>query len=128
MSYNELAAGRLEWRPDGIRLKVVAPCVLAVDADGHTHHAYAGAVLEWLSPAQAEYFLAEGLVERVGDAAPALEADEAESDKPPSNAKKADLVAWLVDNALKEDGSDYTADDLEPLKVAELRDLVDSVE
>ncbi|HNM85352.1 MAG TPA: hypothetical protein PKI77_12600 [Mycobacterium sp.] len=108
--------------------KVVAPCVLAVDADGHTHHAYAGAVLEWLSPAQAEYFLAEGLVERVGDAAPALEADEAESDKPSANAKKAELVAWLVDNVLKEDGTDYTADELESLKVAELRDLVDSVE
>ena len=108
--------------------KVAAPCVLAVDADGHTHHAYADAVLEWLSPTQAEYFLAEGLVERVGDAAPALEADEAESDKPSANAKKAELVAWLVDNVLKEDGTDYTADELESLKVAELRDLVDSVE
>ena len=32
--------------------------------------------------------------------------------KPAANAKKAELVEWLVDNALKEDGSDYTADDL----------------
>ena len=110
--------------------KVAAPCVLAVDADGHTHHAYADAVLEWLSPTQAEYFLAEGLVERVGDAASAPETDEAEGgaeDKPSANAKKAELVAWLVDNVLKEDGTDYTADELESLKVAELRDLVDSV-
>ena len=107
--------------------KVAAPCVLAVDADGHTHHAYADAVLEWLSPTQAEYFLAEGLVEVVDTAPVADDEPGDDGDKPPSNAKKADLVAWLVDNALKEDGSDYTADELESLKVAELRDLVDSV-
>ena len=108
--------------------RVTAPLVLAVDEGGHTHHVYEGGVIEWLSEAQAEHFLAEGLVEVVDTAPVADDEPGDDGDKPPINAKKADLVAWLVDNALKEDGSDYTADDLEPLKVAELRDLVDSVE
>lgn len=110
--------------------RVTAPLVLAVDEGGHTHHVYEGGVIEWLSEAQAEHFLAEGLAVKVGDTTPVVDADPADEpgDKPAANAKKAELVSWLVDNALKEDGSDYTADELESLKVAELRELVDSVE
>lgn len=109
--------------------RVTAPLVLAVDEGGHTHHVYEGGVIEWLSEAQAEHFLAEGLAVKVGDAPPVVDDEPAaDGDKPPANAKKAELVEWLVENALKEDGSDYTADDLSAFKVAELRDLVDSVE
>jgi len=109
--------------------RVTAPLVLAVDEGGHTHHVYEGGVIEWLSEAQAEHFLAEGLVRPVGDPASVVEpTDEDASDKPAANAKKAELVAWLVDNALKDDGNDYTVDELSALKVAELRELVDSVE
>ena len=53
---------------------------------------------------------------------------EANGDKPPANAKKADLVAWLTANAVKEDGSDYTEAELDAMKVPELRELVDSIE
>lgn len=114
--------------------RVTAPLVLAVDEGGHTHHVYEGGVIEWLSDEQAEHFLSEGLAVKLGDAAPVelVDPDTVDSgdpgDKPAANAKKAELVEWLVDNALKEDGSDYTADELGSLKVAELRALVDSVE
>ncbi len=108
--------------------RVTAPLVLAVDEGGHTHHVYEGGVIEWLSEAQAEHFLAEGLAVKVGDTTPVVDDPGEGGDGPPANAKKAELVAWLVDNAIKEDGSDYTADELSVLKVAELRDLVDSVE
>ena len=47
--------------------RVTAPLVLAVDEGGHTHHVYEGGVIEWLSEAQAEHFLAEGLAVKVGD-------------------------------------------------------------
>ena len=108
--------------------RVTAPLVLAVDEGGHTHHVYEGGVIEWLSEAQAEHFLAEGLAVKVGDTTPVVDDPGEDGDGPPANAKKSELVAWLVDNAIKEDGSDYTADELSVLKVAELRDLVDSVE
>lgn len=48
--------------------KVTAPLVLAVDAQGHTHHVYQGGLIEWLSDEQREHFLSEGLVEELGDA------------------------------------------------------------
>lgn len=54
--------------------------------------------------------------------------EESSVAKPAKNAAKAVLVAWLVDNAIKGDGSEYTADELGALKVTELRALIDAVE
>jgi hypothetical protein len=102
---------------------VVVPLVIWKDQDGRPHHVYEGGRIQWLSDEQARHFLDTGLVVADGETSP-----DGEDDKPTAGAKKADLVDWLVANAAKEDGSDYTADELESLKVAELRDLVDSVE
>jgi hypothetical protein len=118
-----------DHRSRGVTYKVVAPLVLAVDPDGHTHHVYEGGVIEWLSDAQRAHFLAESLVEVVG-AAPASPApgDAGDGDKPDDTATKAELIAWLVDNATKPDGSDYTAGALQPHNKDELRGLIDAVE
>jgi hypothetical protein len=102
---------------------VTAPLVLAVDPDGHTHHVYQGGVIQWLSDAQREHFLAEKLVEETDDAAV-----EPGGEKPGPNATNKVLVAWLVANVAKDDGSDYTEAELKPLNKAQLREIVDSVE
>lgn len=102
--------------------KVVAPLVLAAGPDGQVSHVYAGGVIDWLSDAQRDHFLAEGLVVAVSAAA------GADGDKPHAAATKAELIAWLVDNAVKPDGGDYTAGALQPLNKDELRDLIDAVD
>lgn len=99
---------------------VTAPLVLARDKAGHVHHAYEGAVLDWLPPDQAAHLLAVGLVVDV-------DRRESEDDKPHAAATKAELIAWLVDNAEKPDGGEYTAGALHPLNKDELRDLIDAV-
>jgi hypothetical protein len=118
-----------DHRGGSVSYTVTAPLVLAQDQSGHTHHVYAGGIIEWLSDAQAEHFLAEKLVVETG-AAPEAEADPGAVDgaKPPHTAKKDVLVAWIVDNVAKEDGADYTADELNELNKAQLSGLIDSVE
>lgn len=101
--------------------KVVAPLVLAVDPDGQRHHVYAGGVIDWLPEDQKSYFLAEGLVVDVDQ--PPSSADG----KPHAAATKAELIAWLVDNAVKPDGGDYTPGGLQPHSKDELRALIDAV-
>ena len=103
--------------------QVVVPLVLAQTQDGQTHHVYQGGVIQWLSDEQAEHFLAEGLVVKVDDA-PADDDDG----RPAKSAKNADLVEWLVANVSKDDGSDYTAEELGTLTKAELWAIIDSVE
>lgn len=98
--------------------QVVAPLVIAKDHEGRPYHVYEGGVIQWLSDEQAAHFLGTGLVVKFDDG----------SDKPPASAKKEVLVAWLVENAAKEDGSDYTAEELDALTKAELSELIDSVE
>jgi hypothetical protein len=101
---------------------VVAPLVLAADQGGQTHHVYAGGVIDWLSDQQKAYFLAEGLVTAGDDAS----ADG--GDKPQPAATKAELIAWLVDHAVRPDGSEYTAGALQPMNKDELRELIDAVD
>lgn len=105
--------------------RVTAPLVLARDKSGHVHHAYEGAVLDWLSPEQAEHLLGVGQVVEIGRPGPERDAD---GDKPHAAATKAELIAWLVDNAVKPDGGEYTAGALQPLNKDELRDLIDAVD
>lgn len=59
---------------------VTAPLVLAKDQEGHTHHRYQDAVIDWLSDEQASHLLAEGMVEKVdgGDGPPAKTAPKPE--------------------------------------------------
>lgn len=106
--------------------QVVAPLVLARDKEGKTHHVYQGGVIDWLSDDQAEHFIGTGLVVEL-DAPDAVDEDEGDG-KPPANATNADLVEWIVANVVKDDGSDYTAEELQGVKKADLRAIVDSVE
>ncbi len=99
--------------------KVVAPVVLAVDFNGQTHHVYAGGVIDWLSDEQKAFFLADGLVVTDEDA-PA-----ADGDGPHAAATKAELIAWLVDHAVRPDGSHYTAGSLQPMNKHDLGALID---
>ena len=100
--------------------RVVAPLVLAVDPDGQTHHVYAGGVIDWLGEEQRSRFLAEGLVVDVDNPTD----DDA---KPHAAATKAELIAWLVDNAVRPDGSDYTAGALQPHNKDELWAMIEAV-
>lgn len=106
--------------------RVTAPLVLALDQGGRTHHCYEGAVIEWLSPEQKAHFLGAGLVVDLGASdAPHHPEDDGE---PHAAATKAELIAWLVENAVKPDGGDYTAGALQPLNKDELRALIEAVD
>lgn len=116
--------------------RVVAPLVIAEDQAGKLHHVYEGGVIPWLSDAQAQHFLSESLVEKVGaDTGPVLTAldpdaasaqpdqhlvvsGESASDdsKPLRAAPKADWVDYAVAN-----GAD--PDEAEALNKSELIDL-----
>lgn len=85
---------------------------------------YRGDVVPWLSDEQAEHFLSEGLVVELSDDDPAAE----DGAKPPKNATKPVLAAWVVAHVAKDDGSDYTAEELDAMKVREIRAIIDSVE
>ena len=96
--------------------KVTAPLVIAKDQAGLNHHVYEGGVIPYLSDAQAEHFLAEGLVEKVGAKAgpvvailepgyvapiPGLDDDvtvdpPADDDRPLRTAPVADWRAYAV--------------------------------
>lgn len=74
--------------------KVIAPCVIAQDENGFSHHYYGpggndpGATIHWLSDEQAEHFLNEGLVEKVGSTS---------DDGPPAKtAPKGDWVDYAI--------------------------------
>ena len=58
--------------------------------------------------------------------------DDAESHEGESrlgeDATKAELIEWLVDNAVDADGADYTASKLQPLNKAALWELINAVE
>jgi hypothetical protein len=89
--------------------KVVVPCVIAQDREGHSHHYYDAAIIGWLSDSQAAHFLAEGLVEKVSGTA--------SDDGPPAKtAPKADWVTFAVSK-----GAD--ADEAEALTKQELVEL-----
>lgn len=107
--------------------KVVAPLVLARDKEDRTHHVYEGGVIDWLSDEQRDHFLDSGLVVEV-NADPDDEDEDGGVEKPNRQANKADLVAWLVANVSKDDGSDYTTEELDALTKDQLWALIDSVE
>lgn len=48
--------------------------------------------------------------------------------KPADDATKAELIDWLVENAVDESGGDYTPSKLQPLNKAALWGLINSVE
>lgn len=107
---------------------VEAPLVLAKDKEGKVHERYEGAVIDWLSPEQAAHLVDTGLVKEVGSAPAADDEPSAEGGKPAQDATKADLIAWLVENAVDEDGGDYTESKLQPHNKAQLWDLINAVE
>lgn len=111
--------------------RVTAPLVLARDKEGKVHERYQDAVIDWLDDDQKRHFLETNLVEEIGAPAPVEVADDepvADGEKPPADATNKVLIAWLVANVAKEDGSDYTESELKPLNKAALQELIDSVE
>lgn len=75
--------------------KVTAPLVLAKDKQGHTHHRYEGAVIDWLSDEQEKHLLSEGMVEK---------ADGPSDDGcPAKTAPKADWVDYAVSQGFDQD-------------------------
>lgn len=102
--------------------KVTAPLVLAVNPDGQVDHVYSGGIIDWLSDEQKAHFLAEGLV---------VDIDRPQSgaeDAPHAAATKSELIAWLVEHAVRDDGGEYTAGALQPLNKDELRALIEAVD
>lgn len=104
--------------------QVTAPLVLVRDGAGQVHHAYEGAVIQWLSPEQAKHLLSVGQVVEIHSA----EADGDDGGVPHAAATKAELIAWLVEHAVKPDGGEYTAGALQPLNKDELRALIEAVD
>jgi hypothetical protein len=112
-----------------VSFTVTAPLVLARDHEGKVHHCYEGAVINWLSDEQRDHLLGLGFIRANGEAAP-TDDDSAggDGDKPAATANKPVLIAWLVSNAVKEDGSDYTVGELTGLNKAQLWELIEAVE
>lgn len=106
--------------------KVTAPLVLAVNADGQVNHAYHGDVIEWLSDAQRDHFVAEGLVAALDAQAPASGPADGDG-RPDEHATKAVIIGWLVANAEHADGSPYTDSELRPHTKDQLLELVEAV-
>lgn len=115
---------------------VDAPLVLARDQERRVHHYYAGAVIPWLDEDQRAHFLELGLVHEVIGNASAVESDSAgggdpsdlEDDRPASSAKKAELVSWLVTNAVDVSGDDYDAAELDKLTKDRLWELINATD
>jgi hypothetical protein len=106
--------------------RVTAPLVLARDHEGKTNHRYHNDVINYLDEEQAAHLLRVGMVEKVDTGEPPGE--PAGDGKPAKTANKPDLVAWLVANVAKADGTDYTAEELDGKTKPELWDIIDSVE
>lgn len=109
--------------------KVVGPLVLAKNDEGVIRYKYAGALIGpgEISDSLAEQLVADGLIVEAGGAA-VEPAEPAEGGKPAQDATKAELIAWLVENAVDEDGGDYTESKLQPHNKAQLWDLINAVE
>jgi hypothetical protein len=102
--------------------RVIAPLVVAKDQSGFNRHRYHGAIIPWLSEAQAKHFLSHKLVAKVDEPAPAPAPVVAEhpvgvGGKP---AKVASKEAW-VDFGVHS-GQDRA--ELEALTKQELIDLL----
>lgn len=110
--------------------KVVAALVLAKNQQGLIQYVYEGGVIPWLSDEQAEHFVSSGLVVEIDDPEPEDDEpeDPADGGKPAEDATNKVLAQWLIDNALKEDGSEYTEAELKPLNKASLWELINAVE
>ena len=76
--------------------RVTAACVIAKDQGGHSHHFYEGAVVPWLSDAQAQHLLDENMVVEVSGGA------EAAGGPPAKTALKEEWVAWAVSKGADE--------------------------
>lgn len=106
--------------------RVTAPLVLARDKEGKVHERYESSVIDWLDDDQKRHFLEAKLVEEIGGT-PADDPNDS-GDKPAKTANKADLVEWIVANVAKDDGADYTAEELDGQTKPQLWELIDSVE
>lgn len=73
--------------------QVLAPLVVVRGPDGHTHHRYAGELVEYADPATAEYHVAQGMVARLGGSS--LDA-QPKTGAPAFVAPKAQWVDYAV--------------------------------
>lgn len=109
--------------------QVVAPLVIAKDHEGRPYHVYEGGVIQWLSDEQAAHFLGTGLVVKFGTDGDVDEAPNGEDgDKPAEDATKAELVAWVSANVVKDDGSDYSEAELNRMNKDQLWELINAVD
>ena len=96
--------------------KVLAPCVIARDRNGSSHHLYEGSIVDQLDAAQAKRWLDEGLVEEIGSVPAA--ADPALG--PPQRvATKAEWVDYAVASCAGTD-TPLSVEDAEAMTKAEL--------
>jgi hypothetical protein len=89
--------------------RVTAPCVIAKDQDGHSQHYYEGAVIPWLSDAQAAHLLDENMVAEVnGGSALGLPPGTtiSEGGPPAKTALKDEWVAYAVSKGADEAEAD----------------------
>jgi hypothetical protein len=77
--------------------RVTAPCVIAKDQGGHSHHHYEGAGIPWLSDVQAQHLLDENMVVEVSGGEPA-----SVGGPPAKTALKEEWVAWAVSKGADE--------------------------
>jgi hypothetical protein len=106
--------------------RVVKAMVIGKDQGGHNRNYYYGAVIPWLSEAQAKHLLSHGLVEKIHDApapvkVPAAVIAGALASGEIKPAKVASKEAW-VDYGVAAKGQDRG--ELEALTKAELVDLL----
>ncbi|KWX66803.1 hypothetical protein [Mycobacterium sp. NAZ190054] len=109
---------------------VIAPCVIAKDQEGKNQHRYEGDRIAWLSDEQAEHFVSSGLVEEIGSAAAESteELGGTDGSKPDADATKDVLIAWVLANVVKDDGSEYSEAELKRMNKDDLWALINAVE
>ncbi|MGB0971358.1 MAG: hypothetical protein ACPGVG_10395 [Mycobacterium sp.] len=95
--------------------------------DGSRKRYRSGDVVSGLSDEQASRLLTAKAIAVPGREQPAADDDPDAGDKPEPDANKPALVAWLLANVVKDDGSEYSEAALNRLSKPKLWELINSV-
>lgn len=117
---------------------LLATTIFVLQEGGHYKQFYRGDAVPGLNEEQVERLTKCGALGKASDVEPQAVEDDSEvgadvvpaedGSKPDEDATKADLIEWLVENAVDADGADYTASKLQPLNKAALWELINAVE
>lgn len=114
---------------------LLATTIFVLQEGGNYKQFHRGETVPGLNEEQVDRLTKCGALGSSADLAPEVdEVDSVEDDpstdggKPDEDATKADLIEWLVDNAVDADGADYTTSKLQPLNKAALWELINAVE